>query len=209
MVNTWSAPMVHAALINHIADTYLGYAPRDWVADELARVPAQDSARAAGERALAAMRAGAPPAPPLAPYAGRYDHPVFGPVWIRLAERGLTLQMGEGQIADLEYHGDVGFYVAWRDPFFREFYGGQHVMFTAEGDSIVSFTTTLNRDQFTARKGGAPQRTAFITRRRGELHTKPASVTTSRDSFLTAARDATSRISVPSGFSQKFSARAE
>jgi CubicO group peptidase (beta-lactamase class C family) len=155
MVNTWSAPLVHAALINRIADTYLGYSPRDWAAEEFARLPAQDSARAANKRAMIAMGASAPPAPPLGPYAAQYEHPLFGPVWIRLADRGLTLQMGDGQVADLEYHGNDAFYVAWRDPFFREFYGGEHVTFTTSGDSIVSFTTLMNRDQFTARRAGA------------------------------------------------------
>jgi hypothetical protein len=57
--------------------------------------------------------------------------------------------MGDGWIADLEYHGGDTFYVVWRDPFFREYYG-THVTFTMNGDSVVSFTTTMNRDQFTA-----------------------------------------------------------
>jgi CubicO group peptidase (beta-lactamase class C family) len=39
LVNTWSAPLVHGALINRIVDTYLGYEPRDWAAEAFARVP--------------------------------------------------------------------------------------------------------------------------------------------------------------------------
>jgi CubicO group peptidase (beta-lactamase class C family) len=155
LVNTWSAPNIHAALVNRIADTYLGYGARDWAAEAFARLPAQDSARDANERALAFMRSSAPPAPsvPLDAYAGRYDHPLFGPIWIRHAGSGLSLQMGEGQSADLEYHGANTFYVVWRDPFFRETYG-THVSFTMIADSIVALTTVLNRDQFTARKAG-------------------------------------------------------
>jgi len=155
MVNTWAAPSVHMALINRIADTYLGYEPRDWAAEFFTRLPALDSARAANERAMIAMRSTAPPPKPLAAYAGRYDHPVFGPVWIRLAGSALTLQMGDGRLADLEYHGGDAFYVVWRDPFFRETYA-THVFFAISGDSVVSFSTTLNRDSFTARKAQTP-----------------------------------------------------
>ena len=160
LVNTWSAPNVHFALINRIADAYLGYPPRDWAAETLgpaptpARIAARDSARASREQARAAMRSVASPRLPLAAHAGRYDHPVFGPVWIRSADSGLTLQMGEGRSADLEYHGSDAFYVVWRDPFVREIYDA-HAVFTYSGDSVVAFTTTLNRDRFTARKGDA------------------------------------------------------
>jgi hypothetical protein len=153
MVNTWSAPSVHVALINRIADTYLGYPARDWAAELFARRGTDDSARAANQRAMIAMRSSAPPGVALVAYTGRYEHPIFGPVWIRLAASGLTLQMGDGQIADLEYHGADTFYVQWRDPLFREYYPA-HVAFAMSGDSVVSFSTTMNRDQFTARKAG-------------------------------------------------------
>ena len=155
MVNSWSAPMVHQALINRIADTYLGYEPRDWAAEAFARLPAGDSARARNERAMLAMRTSAPKAPPLRPFTGMYLHPVFGPVHVRTSDSSLTLQMGEGRIADLEYHGADAFYTVWRDPFMREFYG-THIAFTRSGDSIVAFTTTMNRDTYTAWKDGAP-----------------------------------------------------
>jgi len=162
MVNTWSAPLVHSALVNHIADTYLGYEPRDWAGEAFARLPSRDSARAANERTMIAMRSPVPPRVPLRAFAGRYDHPVFGPVWIRLQRslESLTLQMGDGQIADLEYHGADAFYVVWREPLFREYYG-THVVFTMNGDSVAAFTTTLSGERFTARKQGtsAPART--------------------------------------------------
>jgi CubicO group peptidase (beta-lactamase class C family) len=151
LVNTWSAPQVHFALINRITDTYLGYPARDWAAEVFARLPQQDSAREAGVRAMIAMRSSAPPPAPLASYAGRYEEPLFGPVWIRTTASGLALQMGGGQVADLEYHGGNTFYTVWRDPFFREFYG-THVTFTMTGDAVVSLTMRLNRDEFTARK---------------------------------------------------------
>lgn len=151
LVNTWSAPFVHGMLVNRIADTYLGFPPRDWAAEQFARLPATDSARAAAARAMSAMRTTAPPRLPLAAFVGRYDHPVFGPLWIRGGAAGLTLQMGEGRIADLEYHGDDTFFTRWRDAFFRENYGA-HLSFAISGDSVVSLSTTLNRDTFTARR---------------------------------------------------------
>ena len=44
VVNTWSAPLIHAAIANRIIDTYLGYPPRDWAGETLARVPAARAA---------------------------------------------------------------------------------------------------------------------------------------------------------------------
>jgi CubicO group peptidase (beta-lactamase class C family) len=150
LVNTWSAPFVHAALINRILDTYLGYPPRDWAGEALARVPAMVRAQDSATRVMEAMRTSAPPPLPLATYAGRYDHPLFGPVFVRVEGSGLTFQMGEGQKADLELHGEA-FYLRWRDPLFRENFGA-HVTFEAAGDSILSLRTRINRDEFSARK---------------------------------------------------------
>jgi CubicO group peptidase (beta-lactamase class C family) len=153
VVNTWSAPFVHGALVNRILDTYLGYPARDWAAEALARVPAMIQATDSATRAMEAMKSAVPPPLPLATYAGRYDHPLFGPVLIRAGRSGLTLQMGEGQTADLEFHGGDAFFVRWRDPLFRENFG-THVNFEASGDSILSLRTRINRDEFVARKAG-------------------------------------------------------
>jgi CubicO group peptidase (beta-lactamase class C family) len=150
LVNTWSAPFVHAAIANRIMDTYLGYEPRDWAGEALARVPQMRRAQDSAARAMVAMRTSPPPLP-LAAYAGRYENPLFGPVWIRLERDSLTLQMGEGQIADLEYHGGDAFYVRWRDLVSRENFG-THVNFAVTGGSITGFTVRINRDEFTAIK---------------------------------------------------------
>ena len=102
-------------------------------------------------RAVTEMKSEAPPPLPLSAYAGRYDRPLFGPVWVRLARSHLTLQMGDGQTADLEYHGDAGFWVWWRDPLFRENYG-THVRFAIDRNSVTALTTPINRDEFTAQR---------------------------------------------------------
>lgn len=157
LVNTWSAPFVHMALVNRILDTYLGYPARDWAGEALARVPGM---RAAGDSAYHALLAGqqpGPPARPLTAYSGRYDHPLFGPVHVRLEGPGLVLQMGEGQKADLEYHHDDAFLIRWHDPLFRENFTTL-LRFEGSGDSVAALSVRINRDQFTARKEGARAR---------------------------------------------------
>jgi CubicO group peptidase (beta-lactamase class C family) len=155
VVNTWSAPFVHAALVNRILDTYLGYEPRDWAAEALARVPGMLRAEDSAARVMNDMRSAAPPPLPLERYAGRYDDPLFGPVIVRVEGPGLTLQMGAGQVADLEFHGGNAFLTRWRDPLYRENFGS-HVYFEGEGDTIARLRTRINRDEFTAARAGPP-----------------------------------------------------
>ncbi len=149
VVNTWSAPFVHGALVNRILDTYLGYPPRDWAGEALARVPQMVRAQDSAAQAMVAMRSAVSPPLRLAAYAGRYDEPLFGPCFVRLEASGLTFQMGAGQVADLEYHGGGAFYLRWRDPLYRENFGA-HLEFAATGDSITGFRVRINRDEFTA-----------------------------------------------------------
>ena len=148
LVNTWSVPLIHMAIVNRILDTYLGYEPRDWAAERLARLPAQRAALDSATRAMQAMRTASPSPLPLAQYASRYDTPLYGPIWVRAESSGLTLQMGKGQIADLEYHGGP-FYVLWHDPLYREIYG-THVEFTVSGDTVVGLSMRVNRDDIVA-----------------------------------------------------------
>ena len=149
VVNTWSAPFVHAALVNRILDTYLGYEPRDWAAEALARVPGMLRAEDSAARVMNDMRSAAPPPLPVERYAGRYDNPLFGPIIVRVERTGLTLQMGTGQVADLEFHEGNAFLTRWRDPLFRKNFGS-HVNFEGEGDTIARLRTRINRDEFTA-----------------------------------------------------------
>jgi CubicO group peptidase (beta-lactamase class C family) len=149
LVNTWSAPLIHLALGSRILDTYLGFDERDWAGEALARVSALERAQDSARQAMVAMRSDDPPPLPLERYAGRYEHAVFGPVIIQVVDGGLTLQMGGGEIADLEYHGSEVFFTRWRDPFFREYYGA-HVTLPTTNGRVDSLRTQLNRDQFTA-----------------------------------------------------------
>ncbi len=120
-VNTWAAPFVHGARASYLLDVYLGYPPRDWSAEALARVPKmREEARKALEDLLAGTLQAPKPPQPLESYAGRYEDCLYGPIHVRLEGDELTLQMGDGQKADLSYHRDGDFVVRWRDPVFRE-----------------------------------------------------------------------------------------
>lgn len=153
LVNTWSAPFVHGALVSRILDAYLGYEFRDWAGEALARVPRMIAAGDSAARAMEEGKSAGPPPRALAAYTGQYAEPLFGPVFVRVESSGLVLQMGEGQTADLEYHHGDAFLVRWRDPLFRENFGTL-VHFTPLGDSIASLTIRINRDEFTASKAG-------------------------------------------------------
>jgi CubicO group peptidase (beta-lactamase class C family) len=121
LVNTWAAPFVHGALINHLLDVYLGYKPRDWSAEGLARAPEiLKQERKPGRDLVAGAVPGSKPSRPLASYGGAYESCLFGPIHVRLEAAGLTLQMGEGQKAELLHHHGDSFVVLWRDPLFRE-----------------------------------------------------------------------------------------
>jgi CubicO group peptidase (beta-lactamase class C family) len=150
LINTWSAGgFIHGALINRILDEYLGFPERDWAAEELARLPREARARDSVTQVMVAMRSAAPPPFPLAAYTGQFDHPLFGPAFIRPSKGGLVLQMGKGEIADLEYHGGNAFYTAWRDALYRENFG-THLEFEVSGKDVVAFRTRINRDEFRA-----------------------------------------------------------
>jgi CubicO group peptidase (beta-lactamase class C family) len=151
LVNTWAAASVHLAILNRIVDEYLGFEPRDWAGEELQRARQIQRQQDAAVQEMTAMRSADPAPLALAAYAGTYDEPRFGPLHVRLHNGALTLQMGDGQIADLEHHGNGAFFTAWRDPFFREYYG-THIEFEAVNGVVVRLNTRINRDTFTAER---------------------------------------------------------
>jgi hypothetical protein len=150
LVNTWMAPLVHGAIMSRILDAYLGYEPRDWAGEAFPRQAAEAAAQDSNAREMEAMQktAGTPPLP-LKSYVGRYEHPVFGPLIVRLTHRGLVLQLGEGQLADLVYHGGDRFYTRWWDSFDREYFG-THAEFPSASGRVDSLKIRLNRDEFVA-----------------------------------------------------------
>src|SRR6185295_14223276 len=135
-------------------DVCLGYPYRDWAGEALARVPRMIAEGDSAYRVLVGGTVPGGPPRPLAAYAGRYEEPLFGPVIIRRTARDLELQMGAGEVADLEHHHGDDFLVRWRDRLYRENFTTM-VHFRAAGDSITSLNVRINRDEFTARKGAA------------------------------------------------------
>ncbi|MEA2599498.1 MAG: hypothetical protein QOF89_490 [Acidobacteriota bacterium] len=154
-VNTWAAPFVHGALASYLLDVYLGLQPRDWSAEALARVPEVRRAEAEErEKLLAPARPAAEAPKPLETFAGRYDDCLYGPIFVRKEGTGLTLQMGEGQIADLLYHHDDShhddsFVVRWRDPLYRD---QRTTLVSFEGEGARTLTMQSGRDRVTARR---------------------------------------------------------
>jgi CubicO group peptidase (beta-lactamase class C family) len=150
VVNTWSAPMIHLALVNRVMDYYLGFEARDWAGEALARIPRGVAAQDSAVRALmGGATQGAPPRP-LEAYAGNYEESLFGPIVVRRDGPRLTLQMGEGRLADLVYHHGESFLVCWRDPFFREFYLTMADFAPEPGGPGFTVHMLLNRDHITA-----------------------------------------------------------
>ena len=150
VVNTWSVPLIHGALVSRIMDHYLGYPPRDWAAENLAAVPRSVAVQDSMVRALESGATSGPPPRALSAYAGRYEEPLFGPIVVREEGAGLTLQMGEGQLADLTYHHGESFVVRWRVPFFREYFLTMGDFSHGSGETGASLHMLLNRDHITA-----------------------------------------------------------
>ena len=158
-VNTWAAPFVHGALVSYLLDVYLGVPFRDWSAEALARVPKmREEERKAREELVAGARPASEAPKPLASYAGRYEDCLYGPILVRLEDGGLTLQMGEGQKADLLYirdgdgdgDGAGGFVVRWRDPLFRDERSARLSFEDDQGSLKLAFQ--IGRDRVTARR---------------------------------------------------------
>jgi CubicO group peptidase (beta-lactamase class C family) len=149
MVNTWVAGTLHGLLTNRIADTYLGFPPRDWSGEALPRKAQIRGDYAQGLVALQPPRnPKAPPSHELAAYTGTYIDSLYGHQSVRLADGHLTLQMGgpKGQVGDLnQWNGDT-FVTMWRDPLFREVYPSL-VTFSADSrGAIAQVTLHINRD---------------------------------------------------------------
>jgi CubicO group peptidase (beta-lactamase class C family) len=173
LVNTWSAPFVHVALVHRVLDVCLGYPYRDWAGEALARVPRMIAEGDSAYRVLVGGTVPGGPPRPLAAYAGRYEEALFGPVFVRQAARGLELQMDAGEVADLEHHHRDDFLVRWRDPLYRENFTTM-LHFRATGDSITSLNVRINRDEFTATKGAVTAPAEPTTRAKAGLVWRPS-----------------------------------
>ena len=149
MMNTWAAGQLHGMLTNKIADTYLGFPPRDWSGEMLKNKAAIRGDAAQALAALQPMRnPKAPASHDLAAYAGTYVDSLYGEQTVRLADGHLTLQMGgaKGEIADLTQWNHDTFLAMWRDPVFRENYPALLTFAADTQGAIADLTLHLGRD---------------------------------------------------------------
>ncbi len=154
LVNTWAAPFVHGALVNYLLDVYLGYKPRDWSAEGLARVPAMlEQGRKEWQERTAGADSKLSRSP--ASYTGTYESCLFGPIHVRQEAEGLTLQMGEGEKADLKHHHDDTFILLWRDPLYRE-ERSTLIAFELGDGAARKLSMKVGRDQIEATARKAP-----------------------------------------------------
>jgi CubicO group peptidase (beta-lactamase class C family) len=149
MVNTWSAGLIHALLMNRVLDEYLGYPPRDWSGEALPRKAeiraGYDYTRNA-QRLSAGRVSGTAPSHPLAAYAGVYADSLYGTQTVALANGRLTLRMGKGQVADLSHWHYDTFLVTWRDPLFREVFPALLTFSSDYAGRVDRLTLPINRD---------------------------------------------------------------
>jgi CubicO group peptidase (beta-lactamase class C family) len=150
LINTWGAPTLHGALAARIIDTYLGAPPRDWSGEALTRNRGAAARDAETRRSIAARQATAPKAErPPEEYAGVYEATLYGNVHVRVEAEALTLQMAEGEVADLSPWDHDTFLVTWRDPVFRE--DSAWAVFSVDDDGHVSrLSMSLGQDKIEA-----------------------------------------------------------
>jgi hypothetical protein len=158
MLNTWVAGTLHGLLTNRIADTYLGFPPRDWSGEVL---PRKAQIRGDFAETMAALQPpknpNAPPSHELAAYTGTYIDSLYGKQTVRLENGHLTLQMGgpNGQVADLnQWSGDT-FVTMWRDPLFHETYPSLVTFSVDSGGNIAQVTLHINRDHIVSSRVSA------------------------------------------------------
>lgn len=92
----------------HAADRLLDREPIDWNRDALARrAKGEEAEKEAEERKEVVRRPGTRPAHPLEEYAGRYQHPGYGPLEVVLAGDRLTLSYNAIDVPLEHWHYEV------------------------------------------------------------------------------------------------------
>lgn len=108
---------LHGALRNRVLDAFLGAEPRDWSAEYLERVRADQERYEQGEREWDAARvAGTSPTLPLEHYAGRYADDAFGEARVTHDAEGLVVTLGPRHTGRLEHWHYDTFIATWENP---------------------------------------------------------------------------------------------
>ncbi len=84
-------------LARHAIDRLLGFSPRDWSAEGLARqTKRRDLAKEGAAKTAMVRKIGTKPAHPIADYVGEYEHPAYGT--LRIAQTAAGLEMTYNRI---------------------------------------------------------------------------------------------------------------
>jgi CubicO group peptidase (beta-lactamase class C family) len=151
IVNTWRvSSQFNSAVIQRIADHYLGLAPRDYPAELRTSLQKIEAADAEEEKKfLAAKPEGAAPALALTEYVGQYRDKLGLPVDIALDGETLTFRYAGGQIARLEFWRDHLFRLKWTNIFSQ--WGADFVDFDVDAlGEVTGLRMTLMRDPIEA-----------------------------------------------------------
>ncbi len=126
--------LIPGALMYRVFDAYLGRPPLDW--SERARVASVAAEKAAEEalrKELAARRVtGTTPTLPLERYVGRYRHPAWGDLVVRLEGGKLVAEYGTEFVGELEHVQFDSWRARWRNP--------------ARGADYLNFTIDARRE---------------------------------------------------------------
>ena len=144
MLNSWIAPFLHGDIASRILDHYLMLPTRDYAAETLKRTRDAEL-KATGSQAATI---GLPPME-LNAYQGTYRSNLFGPVLITREVNGLTLRLGEGEVADLLPLNREVFTVRWRDRTYD--YADTRIAFGLDDQGKVArLSMRVRRDQIEA-----------------------------------------------------------
>lgn len=142
----WRGSNLHALIANRIIDAYLGIRSPVPIAEAL-RADSASLKRDRDERAQmeAGRVQGTKPSRTLDDYAGTYGDRLFGPVVVRREAGGLSIQMGQGLVANLtHWHYDT-FLTSWRSPRHREDWR-ELATFALEAGHPASLSMVFGRD---------------------------------------------------------------
>jgi hypothetical protein len=105
---------VRHALMYRVFDAFLGGEPRDWSAELKALYDGLAARADSAETEREAGRVeGTSPSLPLAAYAGRYTHPLFGTLTVTEVPNGLRVDWGPGQPGNLTHWNYDTFRLDW------------------------------------------------------------------------------------------------
>jgi CubicO group peptidase (beta-lactamase class C family) len=123
------------ALAYRVIDAFLGAPERDWSTEYRTLSDNRQRAReTARERARRARMDDTRPSQPLANFAGRYTHPVFGGLTLLRSNTGLILSRNDAAIADLEHWHYDTFKARFRSPALRD----RTITFRFDADGAVA-----------------------------------------------------------------------